>query len=87
MNTESFRLRIEIPCCTVILFRSLYHGDSDPAVPVSGSRDAYRALKAAGADVRYHEFPECGHVCWWKAFEMPDFMSWMFSKSKNSIGN
>ena len=63
---------------------SLYHGDSDPAVPVSGSRDAYRALKAAGADVRYHEFPGCGHVCWWKAFEMPDFMSWMFSKSKKA---
>ena len=61
---------------------SLYHGDSDPAVPVSGSRDAYRALKAAGADVRYHEFPGCGHVCWWKAFEMPDFMEWLFSKSK-----
>ena len=61
---------------------SLYHGDSDPNVPVAGSRDAYRALKAAGADVRYHEFPGCGHVCWWKAFEMPDFMEWMFSKSK-----
>ena len=61
---------------------SLYHGDSDPNVPVAGSRDAYRALKAAGADVRYHEFPGCGHVCWWKAFEMPDFMEWLFSKSK-----
>ncbi len=64
---------------------SLYHGDSDPAVPVSGSRDAYRALKAAGADVRYHEFPGCGHVCWWKAFEMPDFMEWLFSKSKAKV--
>lgn len=61
---------------------SLYHGDSDPAVPVSGSRDAYRALRAAGADVRYHEFAGCGHVCWWKAFEQPDFMEWMFSKKK-----
>ena len=66
---------------------SLYHGDSDPAVPVSGSRDAYRALKAAGADVRYHEFPGCGHVCWWKAFEMPDFMEWLFSKSKKNWSN
>ena len=66
---------------------SLYHGDSDPNVPVAGSRDAYRALKAAGADVRYHEFPGCGHVCWWKAFEMPDFMEWMFSKSKKKILN
>ena len=63
---------------------SLYHGDSDQAVPVSGSRDAYRALKAAGADVRYHEFPGCGHVCWWKAFEMPDFMPWLFSKRKKN---
>ncbi len=61
---------------------SLYHGDNDPAVPVSGSRNAYRALKAAGADVRYHEFAGCGHVCWWLAFEKPDFMSWLFSQKK-----
>ena len=29
----------------------IYHGDADNIVPVEGSRQAYKALKAAGADV------------------------------------
>lgn len=36
----------------------IYHGDADNIVPVEGSRQAYKALKAAGADVEYIEFPE-----------------------------
>jgi len=39
----------------------------------------YNASYVSCADVRYHEFPGCGHVCWWKAFEMPDFNSKMDS--------
>jgi len=33
------------------------YGDADDVVPVKGSREAYKALKAAGADVEYIEFP------------------------------
>lgn len=39
----------------------IFHGDADSVVPVSGSRQAYKALKAAGADVKYTEFPGVTH--------------------------
>ena len=60
----------------------IFHGDADNVVPISGSRQAYKALKAAGADVEYMEFPGVGHVSWNHAFSLPDFMSWLFSQKK-----
>lgn len=60
----------------------IFHGDADKVVPVSGSRRAYKALKAAGADVEYIEFPGVGHLSWNPAFSQPDFMSWLFSQKK-----
>ena len=60
----------------------IFHGDADSVVPVSGSRQAYKALKAAGADVKYIEFPGVTHGSWNPAFTLPDFMSWLFSQKK-----
>lgn len=64
-----------------IVFR-IFHGDADDVVPVAGSREAYKALKAAGASVEYIEFPGCGHGSWNPAFNRPDFMSWLFGQRK-----
>jgi predicted peptidase len=60
----------------------IFHGDADNVVPVSGSRRAYKALKSAGADVEYFEFPGVGHVSWNEAFNRTDFMSWLFRQKK-----
>lgn len=60
----------------------IFHGDADDVVPVDGSRNAYRVLKAAGADVEYIEFPGCNHGSWNPAFNYPDFMKWLFSQHK-----
>ena len=60
----------------------IFHGDADNVVPVDGSRNAYRALKAAGADVEYIEFPGCNHGSWNPAFNYPDFMEWLFNQKK-----
>lgn len=60
----------------------IYHGDADFTVPVEYSRKAYRALKTAGADVEYFEFPGCGHGSWNPAFCQPDFMEWLFKQKK-----
>ena len=60
----------------------IYHGDADTVVPVECSRLAYRALRDAGADVEYYEFPGCGHGSWNPAFSMPDFMEWLFKQKK-----
>ena len=60
----------------------IFHGDADDVVPVECSRKAYRALKAAGADVEYIEFPGCNHGSWNPAFSTPDFMKWLFRQKK-----
>ncbi len=75
VNVERLGAAVDVPF-------SIYHGDKDPTVPVECSRGAYRALKSAGADVRYKEFVGCGHGSWDPAFNEPDFMSWLFKQKK-----
>ena len=60
----------------------IFHGDADNVVPVEGSREAYKALKAAGAEVEYIEFPGCNHGSWNPAFNYPGFMDWLFKQKK-----
>lgn len=60
----------------------IFHGDADDIVPVSGSREAYRALRAEGADVEYVEFAGCGHESWYMAFNYPGFMDWLFAQRR-----
>lgn len=64
-----------------VAFR-IFHGDADDVVPVAGSRQAYKVLKAAGASVEYIEFPGCNHGSWNPAFNYPDFMKWLFTQKK-----
>lgn len=64
-----------------VAFR-IFHGDADDVVPVAGSRQAYKALKAAGASVEYIEFPGYNHGSWNPAFNYPDFMKWLFTQKK-----
>lgn len=64
-----------------VAFR-IFHGDADDVVPVEGSREAYKALKAAGADVEYIEFPCINHGSWGPAFNTPDFMEWLFRQKR-----
>jgi len=59
----------------------VFHGDADPDIPVSESRHMVEALKAAGADVRYTEYPGVGHKSWDKAYADPELMTWLLSKS------
>jgi predicted peptidase len=60
----------------------IYHGDADDIVPVECSRQAYMALKQAGAKVEYFEFPGCRHGSWNPAFNQSDFMDWLFAQKK-----
>jgi predicted peptidase len=60
----------------------IFHGDADNAVPVENSRRLYKALKAAGDDVRYTEYPGVGHdEAWERAYADPELLSWLCSKS------
>jgi len=61
----------------------IFHGGADESNPVDGSRNMYRILKAAQADVKYTEYEGAGHGESFKmAFSEPDLIPWMFSKRK-----
>lgn len=61
----------------------IFHGDSDPVVPVECSRNVYKKMKEVGNDVQYHEFCGCSHNSWNPAFNSPDFMKNIFSVRRN----
>ena len=58
------------------------HSAKDDVVPVKFSQEIYSALKAAGADVKYTEFPDANHNAWDPTFELPGLLEWLFSKSR-----
>ena len=59
----------------------IFHGGADDTVPVENSRTMNDALKAAGGDLRYTEYPGVGHNSWDKAYTEPQLLPWLFSKS------
>jgi predicted peptidase len=59
----------------------MFHGDVDQYVPVEQSRRMAEALKAAGADFKYTEYPGVDHISWDKAYAEPDLVPWLLSKS------
>jgi len=61
----------------------IFHGETDPVVAVSGSREAYAALKAASADVRYTEFLGMGHNVWDAAYGSDEFVRWLFAQQRH----
>ncbi len=60
----------------------VFHGGSDPVVPVANSRLMVHALQAAGANVKYSEYPGVGHDSWKNAFSEPDLLPWLFDHHK-----
>jgi predicted peptidase len=65
-----------------------FHGSADTTVPVSGSRDMINAIRAAGGNSRYTEFPGAGHGVWGYVYSLgasnsvPGFFPWLFSQHK-----
>lgn len=65
----------DIPCW-------VFQGDADPVVPVRRARDMVAALKAAGGDPKYTEYPGVGHDCWDKAYATPELYDWLLMQHK-----
>ena len=61
----------------------IFHGSIDPIVPVADSRLMYKTLKAAGADVKYTEYPGVKHDSYKKALAEPDLLPWLFAQRKD----
>lgn len=63
----------------------IFQGADDHVVPILAGREAYRALKKAGANVRYREYYGAGHdETWIDAFNNPNLLPWLFSQSKSN---
>jgi predicted peptidase len=58
----------------------IFHGDSDPVIPVSNSRLLYSQIKARSKNVKYTEYPGVGHNSWINAMNEPQLMSWLFAQ-------
>lgn len=60
----------------------IFHGDSDPVVPVGNSRLMKNALIAAGAKVKYTEYPGVGHNSWDNVWGETELLPWLLGKKK-----
>ncbi len=58
-----------------------FHGDADPVVSVELTRAMIQAIKDAGGDPRYTEYPDTGHNSWTPAFAEPELLPWLTSQS------
>ncbi|HKD77271.1 MAG TPA: alpha-hydroxy-acid oxidizing protein [Ktedonobacterales bacterium] len=58
----------------------VFHSADDNEVPVSGSRDMVQAIRQAGGNPRYTEYPHGGHGVWMNAYQSPDFLAWFFAQ-------
>jgi len=59
----------------------IFHGDVDDSVRVEEARKMAAALKAAGANFQYTEYPGVGHNSWDKAYTDPKLIPWLLDQS------
>jgi predicted peptidase len=82
-----------IPICgggdpaTVERYRDLplwcFHGTKDKSVPVHRSQEMIKALKDAGGDPKYTEYPDAEHDSWTRTYANPEIYEWLFSQVKS----
>jgi len=56
-----------------------FHGDKDTAVKVEGSRDMIAAMKKAGGEPKYTEYPGVGHNSWDMAYGTKELYDWLLA--------
>jgi predicted peptidase len=60
----------------------IYHGDKDNVVKTDRSRNMAAALKKAGGEPVYTEYPGVGHNCWDKAYADAALWPWLFAQKR-----
>jgi predicted peptidase len=60
-----------------------FHGADDKTVPVESSREMIEALKAAGANPKYTEYPGVAHNSWAQTYSNPEIYAWLFAQKKD----
>lgn len=59
-----------------------FHGALDTVVKTHRSRDMIAAMKEAGGNPKYTEYPAVGHDSWARAYVDPEFLPWLFAQSR-----
>ncbi|HOT89591.1 MAG TPA: prolyl oligopeptidase family serine peptidase, partial [Bacteroidales bacterium] len=58
-----------------------FHGEKDQVVLTSRSRNMIQALKKAGGNPKYTEYPELGHNIWGNVYTNQELFIWLFSQT------
>jgi predicted esterase len=58
------------------------HGSGDTVVSVANSRNLVSALRNAGGNILYSEFPGIGHTSWDLFYSDPAFIDWLLGQKK-----
>jgi predicted peptidase len=60
----------------------VFHGAKDNVVPLARSEDMVKALKEAGADVKFTVYPDAGHDSWTETYNNPELYEWFLSHTR-----
>lgn len=60
----------------------VFHGGDDRAVPVGRSREMVEAIRAAGGQLQYTEYPAVGHDSWTQTYADDAFHDWLFAQRR-----
>jgi predicted peptidase len=58
----------------------IFHGAKDDVVPTEQSRRLVQAMRDAGSDVKYTEYPDVGHGAWDPAYADQELWTWLFAQ-------
>jgi predicted peptidase len=59
-----------------------FHGAKDWLVSPENSRRLVAAMRTAGGQIRYTEYPGVGHDSWDRAYAEPDLLPWLLQQRK-----
>jgi len=59
-----------------------FHGGKDTVVPPARSKEMVEAIKKAGGEAKYTEYPDVSHNSWVKAYQDADMMAWLFAQKR-----
>lgn len=59
-----------------------FHGVEDPAVKLARTVEMIDAIKAAGGNALFSEYPYLAHDSWTTAYQEPQFLPWLFAQRR-----
>lgn len=59
-----------------------FHGAQDEAVAVERSRTIVAAIRKAGGEAKYTEYPDIGHIIWPSVVKETELLPWLFAQRR-----